>query len=65
MSEKGITLILDHPMNELWLDRDGALIGCIWNVTGLKKASFNRVRILQNGTQIGSLWDVEEIKEQW
>lgn len=63
-----ITLTLDRIHHDLWVDVDGSLVSCIWNVTGLerdKESLFQHVRILRNGKQIGNYWFVEEIKERW
>ena len=63
-----LTLVLDKNQGDLWLEFEGSHKLVLWDVTGLeldKTSILNRVKILRRGKQIGSAWDVKEIKVKW
>jgi hypothetical protein len=62
-----ITLILNRKRKVLWIDSGDTHVVAIDNITGVQRieGEYRPVSILRNGIDIGSIWEVKEIKELW
>lgn len=65
-----ITLILDRRNRYLWIAIEGNRISVGWDVDGVEKTEGgifhnNFYRVLRNHKQVGIIWDVKEVQEEW
>ena len=61
----GLVAIVDRLRNDLRLELDGRICLSLWGVDGLEPKLGNYFLIKRKRRTIGTLWEIDEIKEIW
>ena len=61
----GLVAIVDRLRNDLRLELDGRICLSLWGVDGLEAQKGGYFLIKRKNRSIGTLFEIEEIKEIW
>lgn len=61
-----ITLLLNRRARHLWIVIDGNKTSVEWDIDGVVNAgNCEYYRVMRKGIQVGIVWDVKEVREEW
>ena len=60
------TVILDRRNKNLWVAINDDRVTVVWGIDGVtKEGDQGYYRMMRKGRQVGIVWDVDEVREEW